>query len=752
MSRRKKKSRANRQGEPEAQASPFQPDASSSKEMNPDMPRRWLLAGTMILFVARPLFPSESVGESGDGIMLVMLSLVLLAGWGVWLLYHREGVFRWGATDAAVLVLLTLYSASGIWATQTGNAREAINVVWAWIGMGAGFFLVRQLVHTEKEVRAIAAVMIGLAVALSAYGLYQSFYDLPKLRAEYDRNPDRTLLESGLWWEPGSSARTQFEQRLNSSEPFATFALTNSLAGYLAPWLVIAVGLAVVGRKPKASNTNKPDDAEVAEAAKRTGWRFTTWAALAMVGIIVTACVLLTKSRSAYAATLLGLGLVGLLRFSRDRTIGWRLPAAVLGIIVVLVTGAIAVGGIDREVVSEAGKSLGYRLQYWQSTFAMIEDRPVLGCGPGQFQNHYEAYKLPEASEEIADPHNFLLEVWATGGTGALLALLAVLACFAWAVWRQSGGNSDEQHVEGEASRWILGGALVGFLIAWPLGGMVTAIPSRALLVLGLPLAVLTVAWLLEWIETGRLPVTLLVIGLVVLLVNLLAAGGIGFPGVAGTFWLILALGLPRTESGPKRRTQQVVAWSVTLVGCFLAVACYWTAYKPVLDARGHWLAALSEPRSAAQELAKAAEADPLWAKPWKALTMMAMADWRKTLSPDSLAQFERAARMAGRRDPESSIFWNVLGNQYFEVYERIHSKYHLESAVDAYRRAIELYPNKAEYHGRLALALEQTGNRSGAQKEARKAIELDDIMPHQDKKLEKFAPKLREELIRIGS
>ena len=66
----------------------------------------------------------------------------------------------------------------------------------------------------------------------------------------------------------------------------------------------------------------------------------------------------------------------------------------------------------------------------------MIAAHPWLGCGPGNFQEAYTLYKLPEASEEIADPHNFLLEVWATAGTPAAVGLLAVLGCFAFAAWQ----------------------------------------------------------------------------------------------------------------------------------------------------------------------------------------------------------------------------------------------------------------------------------------------------------------------------
>ncbi|HBO45434.1 MAG TPA: hypothetical protein DD670_16185, partial [Planctomycetaceae bacterium] len=236
-------------GHDDAPAERGVPDASalaaSAATSKKDAPRRWLLAGTMILFVARPLFPSESVAQTGEGIVLVMLSLLLAAGWGVWMLQRRDAAIRFGAADAAVLILLTLYCVSGFVATGTGNAREALNVVWAWIGLGVGFFLLRQLVYAGKEARAIVAVMIGLAVALSGYGLYQSLYELPELRAEYARAPEGMMRREGVWYEPGSVARVQFENRLNSREPFATFALANSRAGFLATWLVVAVGLGV---------------------------------------------------------------------------------------------------------------------------------------------------------------------------------------------------------------------------------------------------------------------------------------------------------------------------------------------------------------------------------------------------------------------------------------------------------------------------------------------------------------------------
>ena len=56
----------------------------------------------------------------------------------------------------------------------------------------------------------------------------------------------------------------------------------------------------------------------------------------------------------------------------------------------------------------------------------------MAGVGPGNFGDHYTRFKLPTASEEIADPHNGFLEVWATAGTPALVALVVTLGLVLW--------------------------------------------------------------------------------------------------------------------------------------------------------------------------------------------------------------------------------------------------------------------------------------------------------------------------------
>ena len=120
--------------------------------------------------------------------------------------------------------------------------------------------------------------MVALAVAISGYGLYQCAYELPHTRAKYKANPDRALSDAGLSFPPDSPGRKLFEDRLANTEPMATFALTNSLAGFLAPWLVVLAGM-ICG-------------------AGRNGKRLL---GMAVPLIPIAVCLLLTKSRSGYA-------------------------------------------------------------------------------------------------------------------------------------------------------------------------------------------------------------------------------------------------------------------------------------------------------------------------------------------------------------------------------------------------------------------------------------------------------------------
>ncbi len=744
MGRRKKKKRTGAT----RSSREYAPKQRSKKAVSTpsDQLRPWLLGGMTALFVVRLLYPSESAAVEGDGLPVVMLWIALAVFWGLGLIGRAEFRLRFGWVDIAVLVLIALHTLAGIWATLYASPRPAVNMLWEWIGMGIAFFFARQLVVGSRETRAVVVVMIALAAGLSGYGLYQYCYEMPRTRAYYRADPDKALREAGEWSSPGSPQRKRYEDRLDSPEPYATFGgLTNSLAGYLAPWLVVGAGIA---------------------AGSKWG-RKRLLACLIPIGI----CLLLTKSRTAYIATAFGIVLVWLFCRGGARRFGWKLPVAAAAVLAaILAAVALVAGGLDRDLLAGAPKSVLFRLQYWQSTSQMIADKPLLGCGPGNFKDEYTRYKLPEASEEVADPHNFLFEVGGTAGMPALLALLVVLGGFAGVSWKfffprddEQGGTGvspvyDVSPVHGQDARgtaassgtdqpdYVYGGAVCGFLLAMLLRWIVAAPPSTAAVPLALALAA-GCLWLLhDWVDGGELPQALPAIGVAVLLVNLLAAGAMGFPAVAGTLWLLLALGLNEADSGRWRTVPRAVALSGLILAVTLAVTCYLSGYGPVLRCRGSMAAAERNPAKAAVHLANAAMEDPLDGRPCRQLAAIVFRDWRVSPMPGKFELFETYCTAALERMPHSSHAHRIAGDWYLEAFKATSNQEHINKAIDYYGNAVEMYPNSGLCHAKLALALHAAGRWEAFRREAETALELDDETPHLDKKLPE---ELRGELLR---
>ncbi len=725
-----------------------------------DRTRPWLLGAVISLFVARVLFPSESAAAEGDGQVVVMLWGLLAIVWAVGAVGQQGFRIRFGWTDAAVWALIGWHTLAALVAVRHGAPRPALNMLWEWIALGLAFFLVRQLFTGPREIRAAVAVMIALAVALSTCGLYQYFYELPATRAMYEADPDGMLRDAGLSFAEGSPARQLYEDRLASLEPFATFALTNSLAAYLATWLVVAVGIGVVG----FSVRNGSDDSQGISAVGTPGvlarlldrpiWM--NLLGLACLVIPIAGCLLLTKSRAGYLATMVGLGLLAVVWWLRRQTrggIGWK-HILVIALVAILlgagVWGAAAVGGMDVEVLSEASKSLGYRVQYWQSTARMIADHPWLGCGPGQFQHVYTFYKLPEASEEIADPHNFVLEIWATAGTPAVVGMLVVLAAFVWSLCRVSatpsnpgvegaagGEDPSEEASADDAPGFVLGGGMAGLVLSVPIAMASLAISGEVAVKVGMVPAMITVVILAPWVWAGRMPKGLPMVGVGVLLTCLLFSGGIGRPGVSGSLWLLLALGLNTACCSPARVLSRRSSIAIFVGAVILEICCYATSYRPVLGCRSAMLAAEVDPARAQSHLEKACSADPLWARPNSTMAAHIYHRWRVDKTADGFDALKECFESAVRSAPRSASTWHHFGDLFQAMGQQTGKREQFDQALEAYRQAVGLYPTNCRYRADLARILDRTGNISGSRREADEALRLDRLTPHLDKKLD---------------
>ncbi len=327
-----------------------------------------------------------------------------------------------------------------------GNLRLATNEAWLWVAAAATFTAARRLLVDLNRRRAMVLVMTVGICGLAVHGLHQQFISLPQTRAEYRSDPDKMLAAAGFDAPEGSAERMMFENRLFDGGPAATFALANSLAAVL---IVAAIwSLGVLRRRWSALS-----------ATARVAWG----SAL----VLCVACLLATRSRSATLALLVGVVFIFVAGSRVRRT---RSRQAIVGLAVVLAVGIVAAAGLailgnpqwgNPEWLEAAPASLAFRFQYWRSTMAMVLDRPLMGAGPGNFQSIYERYREPSATEQIAEPHNFLFETWASGGLVALAILVCLILAGVAVIWKRGqdyrrGSSAEPQG--GPTQMWRVGG------------------------------------------------------------------------------------------------------------------------------------------------------------------------------------------------------------------------------------------------------------------------------------------------------
>ena len=729
----------------------------------------------------RPYWPSEDAA-TGTGLSWVLASLAVAAVAIIAGLLSGTARWRWSWADAAFLGLVALV---GLSASHAADRRGAINLAWEWAGIAVVYLLVRNLPRTRGESAAVAGALLASAVAVAVYGLYQGFVELPAVKRAFLANAPNLMREMNI--EPGSASEALFRSRvLDSKEPFATFALPNSLAGFLVGALALALAVA-------------------ADNLRREG-RGSRSVALAMAAAPAAAlmiCLLMTKSRSAWIGLAVALGVIAWR--SLGRISGRTIAVAAVGLAVVLgglVAGLAAARQLDLNILTESTKSLRYRWEYWKGTWAVLTNAPnpfeprpagpvmigealpnpwpeehafLWGLGPGNFAGAYLRHKLPEASEEILDPHNLVLEVWATAGLPAALALLAALGLGVWQTLRPSReAAEDDSAVSSSASKrapdpppaspaWLIPFGAAAWIAVLLFGKLDPFDPRHAdllgrwfLLGVGWIAAVGLGAYL--W---RRRPIPAAGAGVAVLAIaiNLLAAGGIGVPGVALTLWVLLALGLNLRDdlpSGTLRERRGIGRLAIAALIWAGAVGAFWGAIAPfwrseILTDRGEALMEKSPPayEKARELFLAAAEADRANVRPRLDQAELEFAYWKSPGGRGRAGYWERVflaldeAIQGPWRDPYS-LHVRRLQSQYARmilqslresapIIEPIVIKAKVASAT---RRAAQLYPTSPALRAQLAQASAEFGQYADAVSEAETALRLSDLTPHLDKKL----------------
>ncbi len=687
---------------------------------------------------------------------------------------------------------------------KEGQQRAALNMMWEWVALGFTFSVIRRLVVTTPLRNVLLKGLLTTIVLLSIYGIWQHHWMYEQLSKEYvsvrqqldtaispsvRTELQQKLLSMGVPAHALSgSGRLLFESRLlKSSEPLGMFALTNTFAGLLAVGFLIAVAQTLQIFLSKTSDLAS------------TGNRFKSWI-LVLPTLLIGYCLILTKSRTAMIGVIGGLISLGLLKLIQNRqnsTVEKQLwnkriiksvAAGVIGLLILVLLATFS-GGFDQAVLTEAPKSLQYRMEFWTATWDVIQENTLWGTGPGNFREHYLKYKLPGSSEEISDPHNLFLDVWANAGIIALAGLVMILslASYHW-ISRPKTANIDTElkHPtdDTEFSRnqvVLLSGIATSFPLLWGVQLFLLSLDESLLWLFCLGwlviFSVLSIGWQgFDGSDQRNSSSTLIPLALaaafIALSIHLLGAGGIAMPAVTQTWLLLLALAFPRTaqhadlapHSDTQSRSDQLhplktryLKTSFLLISLLLMVFFLISSFAPTIQRKklvreGEQILIRGQSvRGAQQYFIQACEVDPLSPAPWQTLAEI---QWNQgTHDRDAFAQAVKLKKAAIQRDPLNAGNYFELGQRFYQQYQTSKLQDDLNGAVINLKQAVKGYPNNARYRADFAEVLADSGKINESQNQAQRAIALDEAnhrAQHEDKYLTEASLNRMKEIINV--
>lgn len=257
----------------------------------------------------------------------------------------------------------------------------------------------------------------------------------------------------------------------------------------------------------------------------------------------------------------------------RRRRAGWLAIWTGLFAILGASATALAVASVWRASAAEPALS-----EAWSATARMIQSQP-LGVGLGGFSRALPRYQAPGAPLTLADPHNLLLEIAATGGVLLLAPVLIALAAFFTKAVRwlaKAPPEAAEAPAAPERIRWeYYAGGMVGLVFGFFLRMATGDHTQDEILREGGYACGRCLVWLAAFSLFERVPwsarprVLALVLGVAASLAALCFLPGIGLPPVSVALWAAVALALnalphPAYAAANRLRLTRILPFAAT--------------------------------------------------------------------------------------------------------------------------------------------------------------------------------------------
>lgn len=268
------------------------------------------------------------------------------------------------------------------------------------------YYLAVNNLHTAGQLKLLARTVLVSAGLVAAYGFYQ-----------YVHGVDISAFE----WVDGE----QFPEL--KMRVFSTLQNPNLLAGFLVIVMALAAGLGLNARS------------------------FRGRAVCGALVLALGACLVLTYSRGAWLSVLAVIGVYGVLYSRKTFWLLLLIPLAVFAGHDVLMDRLLS-------ILNPTDSSSALRIALWESTVAMIADKPLTGIGWGAYWLVYPQYDfyVLDPRTQIFHAHNMYLHIAAEIGVPGLLAFLALLAGHARLAWKAASADNS----------WV-SGLMLGVLAAF---------------------------------------------------------------------------------------------------------------------------------------------------------------------------------------------------------------------------------------------------------------------------------------------
>lgn len=319
-----------------------------------------------------------------------MIGLLLALGAGLWIFLTLTDHSETSSGPTPIHLLVLLYWGIATVATALSPVARQALTGWGKLTLYLlTFALIERVVRSPRWRSGLITVYLHVALVVSIYGLRQWFFGADAL---------------ATWVDPESTTA-------NVTRVYSYLGNPNLLAAYLIP----AVPLSL---------------------AACFAWRGWLPKLLGLTLLVVnSACLILTFSRGGWIGWVVAVFVVLLLllywwlpRLPRFWQV-WALPLLLGSLAGVLILGVLFVEPLRERALSifadRKDSSNNFRLNVWAAVIEMIQDRPLLGIGPGNnaFNSIYPLYQRPNFSALSA--YSIFLEVAVETG-------IIGLACFIW--------------------------------------------------------------------------------------------------------------------------------------------------------------------------------------------------------------------------------------------------------------------------------------------------------------------------------